>query len=409
MKLNDLREQRETKMAELRALSTKEEAGETLADNERARFDTLETEVRTIDGSIRRAETARQLELRADATPVGECRDRLTVEGFSATRALRGFAAGKLDGIEGEWHAELAKGREVRGVMMPVEYFLGGGERRSQTVASDPAGGYLVTTTQDGVADRFRPALKVEALGARVVRGLVGDFELPNLTASGTAHWVGENGAPTRSAATFGKVSMTPRTVSAEYQMSRRFTLQTGPAIESILRADMGLLLSTKLDLAAINGVGAAVEPLGVLNAGIEKVTTEAYIGDTCANLIGALDLDDVVGTRAFLTNPAVLKLCRKQKDGHGLTIPMASIFHGEKVEVSTQVPTDIGSGANRDALIYGQWGELVIGYWSGVDILPNPYHSDVASSGGQLLHAFLDADTAVRHVEAFAYAEIDA
>jgi hypothetical protein len=49
----------------------------------------------------------------------------------------------------------------------------------------------------------------------------------------------------------------------------------------------------------------------------------------------------------------------------------------------------------------------LVIGYWSGVDILLNPYHSDVASKGGALLHAFLDADVAVRHIEAFAYSEI--
>ena len=52
-------------------------------------------------------------------------------------------------------------------------------------------------------------------------------------------------------------------------------------------------------------------------------------------------------------------------------------------------------------------WSELVIGYWSAVDILANPYHSDVASKGGVLLHAFLDADVAVRHPEAFAYAEI--
>lgn len=36
-----------------------------------------------------------------------------------------------------------------------------------------------------------------------------------------------------------------------------------------------------------------------------------------------------------------------------------------------------------------------------------NPYHSDVASKGGALLHAFLDVDVALRHPEAFAYAEI--
>ncbi len=58
-------------------------------------------------------------------------------------------------------------------------------------------------------------------------------------------------------------------------------------------------------------------------------------------------------------------------------------------------------------ALMYGVWSELYLGYWSAVDILINPYHPDVASNGGALLHAFLDADVAVRHPKAFAYAEM--
>ncbi len=76
-------------------------------------------------------------------------------------------------------------------------------------------------------------------------------------------------------------------------------------------------------------------------------------------------------------------------------------------MEVSTQVPANIGDADDKSALIYGQWGELYLGYWSAVDILINPYHPDVASNGGALLHAFLDADVVVRHPQAFAYAEI--
>lgn len=72
---------------------------------------------------------------------------------------------------------------------------------------------------------------------------------------------------------------------------------------------------------------------------------------------------------------------------------------------MTTQVPATYLT--NKNALIYGQWSELVIGYWSGVDILVNPYHSDVASKGGVLIHAFLDADVAVRTPLAFAVAGI--
>jgi hypothetical protein len=38
---------------------------------------------------------------------------------------------------------------------------------------------------------------------------------------------------------------------------------------------------------------------------------------------------------------------------------------------------------------------------------LLNKFHSDVASKGGALLHAFLDANVAVRHPKAFVYTEI--
>lgn len=54
-------------------------------------------------------------------------------------------------------------------------------------------------------------------------------------------------------------------------------------------------------------------------------------------------------------------------------------------------------------AVIYGAWSDLFIAYWSGVDVLVNPYHQDVASKGGVLIHAFLDADIAPRHPESFA------
>ena len=60
------------------------------------------------------------------------------------------------------------------------------------------------------------------------------------------------------------------------------------------------------------------------------------------------------------------------------------------------------GTGTNLSAILYGNWADLVIGYWSSVDIVPSPYHSDVASKGGALIHAFLDADIAVRHPESF-------
>lgn len=412
--LNDLKEKRSANIAEMRVINEKA-AGESrdLNDGEKTRFDTLDTETRSINDQIGRAERMAEYE-RNEAggeqiSGNGEMGREL--RNYSLAAAINGALSGRLTGREAEVHQELTRGREARSgagvhLAVPTEILLG--ETRSQTVGSDPAGGYTVATNLAAVADRFRPALKVQSMGATVMSNLTGFLDLPNLASSGTTKWVNENGNAERSTVGFEKVSMAPKTITGEYRLSRRLMLQSSTAIEDLLRRDLGFLLAQGLDLAAIIGSGQNSEPLGLLNTpGVEKETTETDFSDTTANLISALELDDVTGTAAFLTNPTVMKAVRKIKDADEHVIPAAELFHSQRVESSTQVPANIGVGANKSALIYGLWSELVVGYWSAVDILINPYHPDVASNGGALLHAFLDADVAVRHPEAFRYAEI--
>lgn len=415
MTLQELREKRAAKIAEARALNDKAmNENRDLDDAERRQFGALDTEIRALEEQIGRAEKLAAYErLEAAGERVGgDGEMRRELRNYSLANAINGALGGRLTGREAEVHQELSRGREQRTgagihLAVPTEILLGE-TRAGQTVGSDPAGGYTVATQIAAVADRFRPALRVQAMGAMVMANLTGFLDLPNLASSGAATWVNENDDATRSAVAFEKVSMAPKTITGEYRLSRRLMLQSGASIEDLLRRDLGFILAQGLDLAAINGSGANNEPLGILQTpGVDKETTETSFTDTTANLISALEIDDVTGTGAFLTNPTVMKAARKTKDAEGRVMPIAELFHQQRVESSTQVPTTIGSGGNKSALIYGQWGELVLGYWSAVDILINPYHPDVASNGGALMHAFLDADVAVRHAEAFKYAEI--
>lgn len=407
--LQELLSQRAAKVTEIRALHAKA----TLDAAEEQRFETLDGEITALDTSIAREKRVAAFEReaasgeRVDGGEYGR-----EARSYSLAAAVQGALSGRLTGREAEIDAELKRGRESRSgasgihLAVPVEVLLG--ETRSQTVGTGAAGGFTVPTTITAVADRFRPALKVEAMGATVLRNLTGFLDLPNLASSGAATWVAENGNAARSAAAFDKVSMGPKTITAEYRLSRRLMLQSGAAIEEILRRDMGFLLAQGLDRAAIAGSGTGAEPRGLLaTAGVTKVNTETALSDTTASLMAELERDDVTGTTAFLTHPNVMRMARGLKDGDGHVMPMNELFHGGRVETSTQVPNDLGAGDDKSALIYGQWAELYLGYWSAVDILINPYHPDVASNGGALLHAFLDADVAVRHPEAFAYAEV--
>lgn len=396
MNVHQFQEQRSAKIAEMRAL------GNDINGEKATRFDALEAEVREIDTKIRRARTLAEMERQAEAAPDQHMQREL--RSYSVAKAVSEAIAGHLTGLEQEIHSELSRGRaEVRGVMVPTEFFMGTAETRSQTIGEGSQGGFLVPSTIRDIADRFRPALKTEALGAMVLRNLVGGQVLPNIEESGTAYIVGEDGEPTRTAVDFEGVSMAPKTVAAEYKMSRRFLINAQSG-EAILRRDIGLLLATKMDLAAV--AGSTPIP-GILGAGIEKVTTATDFSDTTSNLIFALDNADVPATsRGFLTSPKVADVVRKIKEmDSDRVIPATELFHNQRWEVSSQVPDTLNT--NKSGLIYGEWPELVVGYWSGVDLLPNVYHSDVASSGGMLLHAFCDFDVVVRRAAAFAYAEI--
>lgn len=411
-KLHELKEQRAAKVDALRAIHARAlSANRDLTDSEQAEFDAGKSEVEKIERDIRNAEFLAEAERRAEAEPVGERGgDTLTVlEGrFSIGRALRDFTeSGRLTGAEAEWAAEHRSGRPGA-IAMPTSLFLG--ERRALTTTAPAAGpgGNLVATNLGPMIDRNRPLLAVEAMGATVLSGLTGNLDLPKLKNSGSSGWVAEHTNATRSDATFDKVAMGPKTVAAEYEMSRRMMIQA-PQLEQILRNDIGFLLRQSLDGAAIKG-GGTNEPSGLLSlANILVVALGANGGaltiDTAADLIGAVDAADANGPRGFLTNTKVRKAAMKLKDAEQRPYGVAAVFAGEPVTFSNQVPGNLtkGTGSNLSAILYGVWSDLIVGYWSSVDIVLNPYHADVASKGGALLHAFLDADIAVRHADSFA------
>ena len=121
--------------------------------------------------------------------------------------------------------------------------------------------------------------------------------------------------------------------------------------------------------------------------------------------MIGAIDGVDGAAARGFLTNTKIKKFAAKLKDAQGRMYAQSEIFRNEPVTFSNQVPSNLtkGTGTALSAILYGVWADLIIGYWSAVDILANPYADSVSSKGSMLLHAFLDADVGLRHPENFA------
>jgi HK97 family phage major capsid protein len=391
------------------------------AADDDAAFKAAETELRALDTKLARQRTVDALERAETGTPItgdaklsSELRSR-----FSLVRAIamQSGLGGHDFGFEREVQPELAKraGHAPEGVLAPLELFL---ERRAltTTLPAGGPGGNLIQTELHGEMyfDRLRAAMKVQTLGATILSGLVGNVDIPGLKTSATTGWVAENVALTGSDQEYRKVSMTPKHAGALTELSRNMLQQTSPDIEALVRNDFALLLADAVDKASIYGTGTGAQPRGILStAGIGDVAMGtnglAMTVDTPADVMGKVAIADAPATsRGFLTNNKVMVAAMKLKDGQQRPFGLPAVFQNERVEYSSNVPGNLtkGSGTNLSALIYGNWNDLLIGYWSAFDLLVNPFEATAYPKGNVSVRAMLTCDVAVRYAESFAAAK---
>jgi hypothetical protein len=78
----------------------------------------------------------------------------------------------------------------------------------------------------------------------------------------------------------------------------------------------------------------------------------------------------------------------------------------GFPTAISTILDTNPGDSPDVNTVLFGVWSQLLVAYWSGIDILPNPYDSTGYLKGRVLLRVMRDVNGAVRHPESFAFGE---
>jgi HK97 family phage major capsid protein/HK97 family phage prohead protease len=307
-------------------------------------------------------------------------------------RSAREAAAFEIEASE----AAAAKlGRQSRGITIPQDVL-----RRDLNVGTASAGGNLVATDLDAGSfiDLLRNASALDQAGATVLTGLTGNVAIPRQSGAATAYWVAESGSPTESQQTVDQVSLVPRTVAAYTDFSRRLMIQSSIDVENMVRSDLASVIALKIDAAGLYGTGSNSEPLGLKNTTGIGTEDFAAAAPTFAEVV-ALESDvatanALLGTPVYLMNAAMrgnLKTTKKDA-GSGIFIMENGEVNGYRGVLSNQV-------ASGD-LWFGNFADLIIGYFSGLDLMVDPYtHS---TSGTVRVVAMQDCDIAIRHPESF-------
>lgn len=343
--------------------------------------------------------------------------DKKEVKRYSVMRVINALAnptdagAQRAAAFEREVSDAVAQklGKQARGFLVPFEV-----QQRDLVVGTPTAGGNLVAT--DLLAGSFievlRNAMVLPGLGTQMLTGLVGNVAIPKQTGAATAYWVAESNAPTESQQTIGQVTMSPKTVGAYTEISRKLLLQSSIDVESMVQTDLAAVLGLAIQQAAISGTGTNNQPAGLLTLITPSVVggtdgaapTWAHIVELESDVAVA---NALVDNMAYLTNAKVrgkLKTTSKVSGQNGFIWENGDTpLNGYRAAVTNAVPSNLtkGAGTNLSAIIFGNFRDLVIGMWGGLDLMVDPYTGSTA--GTVRVVALQDVDVAVRYTEAFA------
>jgi HK97 family phage major capsid protein len=267
---------------------------------------------------------------------------------------------------------------------------------------TDATGGYLIQTDVIGFIERLRHYLFLTDVGITELRGLRGPINIPRLTASQTAYWVAEGGDLTESQGTLDQVALTPKTVGCFSQVTRRLLEEAKetPDVETLIVDDMAKQIAAAIQDKALSGDGSSNTPTGLYNSSISTKTCADQNDPTWAEVI---DVWSTTASNRALSLPrdefawacpstVAGNMMAKSKDSGSGRFVMEDDFR------ILSYPVMVSELCSQ--LTFGAWKQLIIAYWSGLDLLSDPYTA--GKSGTVNFYALQDVDVAVRLPTAF-------
>lgn len=332
---------------------------------------------------------------------------------FSLLRAIQALAnpgnrklqdAARFE-FEVSEEAQKRSGVQAQGILIPFEVL-----NRALTSTGSDTGANTVAT--ELMASDFIELLRNRSAvleRATIMQGLVGNVAIPRQIGATTAAALGETEATTASDLVLDQVTLSPRRVGAASAYSKQLLAQSSLDVESLIISDIVRQVALKIDAACIVGTGNK-EPIGLLNAtGVNIVSigqnggplTWAHIVQMEA-LVEAANVDPENG--AYVVNAKTNGYLKTKPKEAGTAVYLVEdgIMNGYPVVVSNQMPSNLtkGTGTNLSALAFGNWSDMLIGFWGGIDITVDPY---TAKSNGLVeIQADQFYDMALRHPESF-------
>ena len=317
---------------------------------------------------------------------------------YSFLRAM-GYAAGVVSAekagleLEVSRHIESKVGKPPQGIYVDQSFLTETDSQKRDLFTNVPdAAGVLIET--ELLSERFIDALYNESaflpLGVTYLRGLEGNIEIPREGTFQKGYWVEEGAVIPQEEGTFNKISLSPKKLAVRAKMTYEMLTQSSIDLENLTRNRMIRGLALELDRSIGFGTGIGEEPLGIL---FHPETRNIVLGTNGGPLDwaavvamqGEIDNANAMtgGEFAYVVNArtkAKLMTTLDQGSGSGDWIWQMQNTEGSiagyRARCSNQIPNNLvkGTASNLTAAFFGNFSQILLGLWTGLDIAIDPY-----------------------------------
>lgn len=292
------------------------------------------------------------------------------------------------------------------GIIVPHEA-IPLGKRAAITSAANGAG--VVEEIHSGeVIDYLRETAVLARAGARFISGLVGKYDMARIGVGTSSYWVGEkvetDNDVTTSALDLDLLQFTLKTVAVNQGITRQMMRQTSLDVEGIVRGDIYASLADAIDLAGLAGTGANSQPTGLMYTA--NVGTETLAAANTPAFSDLVNMETTVaeakalrGALSYVVHPTLIGLLKQTLKAAGVP---GYIAENGQINGYNYFSSNNAVKATVKSICFGNWQELMIGMWGGIELVADPY--TYSRKGIVSLTAFQDVDVQLRHPASFVY-----
>lgn len=282
---------------------------------------------------------------------------------FSLVRSIRNIVNNSaMNDVDAAVIAEGNKEARKAGINFQGQIQLPS-QRAAVTVTAE--GEDVVATDLFDILKPLRAKNVLSQAGAKFMSGLVGNVQVPVMTKSNVT-WEGETATAKDGAGTFSQVTLSPKRIAGFIDISKQLIAQDSIDVENAIREDLVNAINSKLEETVLGAVeGSATQP-----AGIFSTIKPTAVADFAALVTKESDVEDanVIGECKYILSNKAKAALRSMAKG---TKSTQLVYENGTVDGTVALNTSNIAGKNY---VYGDFSNLAIGSWGGVDLTVDPY-----------------------------------